>query len=818
MNDDINRFKLNEYVAHSTQVNCLTFGPLSAQVLATGGEDFKVNIWRVDSAANIWCLKQNKSPVECLCFDAEEQYICSGAMNGSLKVFDLNEGKLARNLRGHQVNITSIHYHPYGEFIVSGSYDNTMKVWDVRNKTCVQTYSGHDREITCTRFSPDGRWVASSAKDGQLMLWDLIAGKLVNTIKVPNAHLTAFEFNPEEFLLAGATSSRSVKFWDLQSMEEIGHTTPDSTQVRSITFSDAGTRLCTANNDTLRIWSWDPVTLQHSQSIGWEKVSDMRVAPESDTLVAGTFTSNFVSLWSVDLAEMCEEQSASVEEAEDKSYAQGNDTQKDAPRQPQSQSARSKPDHMPLHDIEDDNDDDEPYVPPVRQAYESSPEKHEIISAGAPEVHWEGGKSAVDMATSMGESFLQRLKDEEAYGKVSEEWSVHDRLPPSSVSRYPQGRRPQTRDREQAVASRRQDRRVGRGAGAAPVVPLDNRDSGKDGYGLAVVGLRPSTGVSPSHKDNLKADNIKADIKQDAKLEARNPPQHKYLSNTPSPTCENEYESRPRAGDAKRSVADASSGPSADNSHRRVASDRYQARHQSLPAEPPHHRAASDNYVPMREKSPVARGLSDDLARASNVISDLPQQVTDRDIDRMHDTVEKLTSQSDLAVSVLSQRLTNIRLLRQYWERGDMTFIIEHMKTIQSTGSHDTSQLVVLSDFLTMVDLKNSVVTLDVCGQLLPVLDTALDSGNGALVSAALRGVVSLCESFGELVRQTRMAAATGGGVDISREERLRKCNVSHATFSKIRNKLDSLRHHHRRNIALRGIVDRVQPLLADMM
>lgn len=174
-NDD--DYKLHEFVAHSTNVNCLTFGPQSAQVVATGGEDCKVNIWRVDNTANIWSLGQNKSPIECLCFDAEEQYLVSGAMNGSLKVFDLNEGKLARSLRGHQTTVTSIHYHPYGEFVVSGSVDNTMKVWDVRSKACIQTFMGHEKEVTCVRFSPDGRWVASSGKDGQFLVWDLVAGE-----------------------------------------------------------------------------------------------------------------------------------------------------------------------------------------------------------------------------------------------------------------------------------------------------------------------------------------------------------------------------------------------------------------------------------------------------------------------------------------------------------------------------------------------------------------------------------------------------------------------------------------------------------------
>jgi katanin p80 WD40 repeat-containing subunit B1 len=176
MSDYGNIYKVREFVAHSTKVNCLTFGPMSCQVLATGGEDCKINVWRVDNPANIWSLSQNKSPIECLCFDPEEQYIVSGTLNGSMKIFDLNEGKIARTLTGHKINVSSLHYHPYGEFLVSGSVDGTMKAWDTRSKTCIQTYTGHEKEITCVRFSPDGRWVASSAGDGQLMLWDLIAG------------------------------------------------------------------------------------------------------------------------------------------------------------------------------------------------------------------------------------------------------------------------------------------------------------------------------------------------------------------------------------------------------------------------------------------------------------------------------------------------------------------------------------------------------------------------------------------------------------------------------------------------------------------
>ena len=130
-------------------------------------------------------------------------------MNGSIKVFDLNEGRLAKQLAGHQVNVTCLQYHTFGEFIVSGSSDCTTKVWDLRSKNCVQTYTVHEKEITCVKFSPDGRWVASSSKDGYLHIWDIVAGKNFHSFKNgPLAHVTSFEFNPAELILAAVTLTR----------------------------------------------------------------------------------------------------------------------------------------------------------------------------------------------------------------------------------------------------------------------------------------------------------------------------------------------------------------------------------------------------------------------------------------------------------------------------------------------------------------------------------------------------------------------------------------------------------------------------------
>jgi WD40 repeat protein len=42
-------FKAHEFVAHGTRVTCVVIGPRSGAVLATGGEDKRVNVWKVQS-------------------------------------------------------------------------------------------------------------------------------------------------------------------------------------------------------------------------------------------------------------------------------------------------------------------------------------------------------------------------------------------------------------------------------------------------------------------------------------------------------------------------------------------------------------------------------------------------------------------------------------------------------------------------------------------------------------------------------------------------------------------------------------------------
>ncbi|RRT34158.1 hypothetical protein B296_00057750, partial [Ensete ventricosum] len=171
---------LEEFVAHSSSVNCLKIGRKSSRVLVTGGEDNKVNIWAIGkpnailvgtslaylaSVSLIYLLSGHMSAVESVSFDSSEILVAAGAASGSIKLWDLEEAKIVRTLTGHRSNCIAVDFHPFGEFFASGSLDTNLKIWDIRRKGCIHTYKGHSRGVNAIKFTPDGRWVVSGGED-----------------------------------------------------------------------------------------------------------------------------------------------------------------------------------------------------------------------------------------------------------------------------------------------------------------------------------------------------------------------------------------------------------------------------------------------------------------------------------------------------------------------------------------------------------------------------------------------------------------------------------------------------------------------------
>uniref|UniRef100_A0A3P9NTB6 Katanin p80 WD40 repeat-containing subunit B1 n=1 Tax=Poecilia reticulata TaxID=8081 RepID=A0A3P9NTB6_POERE len=264
-------WRLQEFEAHSRTVSCLSLGKNSGRLLATGGEDCRVNIWAVSKANCVMSLTGHKNLVECVQFSASEEQVAAGSQSGSIRVWDLEAAKILRTLMGHKANVTSLGFHPFGNFLASSSVDTNIKLWDVRRKGYVFRYK----------------------------LWDLFQGKTITEFKSHSAAVSAVQFHPNEYLLASGSADRSIKLWDLEKFTMVGSLEGDTSAVRCLLFSPDGSCLYSGTSDSLRVFGWEPDRCFDTVPVGWGKVSDLAVCNQQ--LIGVSHQLSSVSSFVVDL-------------------------------------------------------------------------------------------------------------------------------------------------------------------------------------------------------------------------------------------------------------------------------------------------------------------------------------------------------------------------------------------------------------------------------------------------------------------------------------------------------------------------------------
>jgi len=90
----------------------------------------------------------------------------------TLKVWDLDRGRVLATLEGHAREVSACVVTPDGRRVVSASWDQTLKAWDLESGRVLATLEGHGWVSACA-VTPDGLRVVSSSPDRTLRVWEL---------------------------------------------------------------------------------------------------------------------------------------------------------------------------------------------------------------------------------------------------------------------------------------------------------------------------------------------------------------------------------------------------------------------------------------------------------------------------------------------------------------------------------------------------------------------------------------------------------------------------------------------------------------------
>ena len=162
---------------------------------------------------------ENKA-IEAISFSPNGNLLASGRNDGTLRIWEVDSGRLLRTMKGHVKSIDDVAFSPDSR-LLAASASNIVKLWQVSDGAQIHTLTGHSDFIRQLVFTPDGQFLASSGDwDGTVRIWRVEDGQLVRTLRLSWAFNAVWDvaISPDGKTLAASKRYGSVYLFDLQKL------------------------------------------------------------------------------------------------------------------------------------------------------------------------------------------------------------------------------------------------------------------------------------------------------------------------------------------------------------------------------------------------------------------------------------------------------------------------------------------------------------------------------------------------------------------------------------------------------------------------
>lgn len=199
------------------------------QFCLSGSWDGTLRLWDINSGTTTRRFLGHTKDVLSVAFSVDNRQIVSGSRDKTIKLWNtLGECKYTiGEPDGHTEWVSCVKFSPVqnNPIIVSAGWDKLIKVWNLTNCKLHKNLAGHGGYVNTVTVSPDGSLCASGGKDGVAMLWDLQEGKRLYSLSADDI-IHSLCFSPNRYWLCAATQS-GIKIWDLESKSLVDELRPE---------------------------------------------------------------------------------------------------------------------------------------------------------------------------------------------------------------------------------------------------------------------------------------------------------------------------------------------------------------------------------------------------------------------------------------------------------------------------------------------------------------------------------------------------------------------------------------------------------------
>ncbi len=313
---DVSTGRVKRSVDHGAEVTTTALDS-GGKLLATGGADRVVRLWRVSDGRLLHTLEGHVGPITAIAFDPSGALVASASTDGLGRVWSTDSGEPLTVLSGHGNYLTDITFSDDGLTVATASTDRTARTWKSDTGAALAVFPGHADAVTSVDLvGAAGEELVTAGSDGTVRVWDTVVQPVLEPLSELRAPVSNLSFAADGGTItavAGDTLYR-VDVGDGRTKEEGAAPAPSPTvigpggrraridgdavvlsgggkgsvrleghrdDVLSVDFSPDGDWVVTASRDhDARVWDASTGELRHVLQGHFALVSDAAFSPD----------------------------------------------------------------------------------------------------------------------------------------------------------------------------------------------------------------------------------------------------------------------------------------------------------------------------------------------------------------------------------------------------------------------------------------------------------------------------------------------------------------------------------------------------------
>jgi WD40 repeat protein len=284
-------------MTHNDAVNSVAVNPGGTRI-ASVSHDRSIKLWDLESGKLLRTITNTGGYANAISFSPDGRRLVHGAEDKTVRIWDAETGAALRTITGHTGYVNEARYSPDGKRIASCADDKLIKIWDAETGREIRNLAGHTDLVTVVAWSPDGRRIAtgSDATEKTIRIWDAESGRVLQTITGQGGRILALAYSPDgKKIASSALEDKAVKIWDAETGRLIRSiAVEDNGGVYSLAWSPDGKRLASGavyggeEDYGNHIAIWNAETGEPIMTI-WEDgtIFSLAFTPDGRRIVAG---------------------------------------------------------------------------------------------------------------------------------------------------------------------------------------------------------------------------------------------------------------------------------------------------------------------------------------------------------------------------------------------------------------------------------------------------------------------------------------------------------------------------------------------------